>query len=401
MNVSYYIAKRYLRSKSSNNAINFITYIAIAGIILGAASLFIVLSGFAGLRAFTLEFTTLIDPDLKAETTIGKSFFLTPTIEEKLNKIKGVASYSKIIEERVMASFDGNNHPAYIKGVDQNYAKVNPVDSIIEYGSWLTKNTTQVVVGWGVSSSINIGVLDYGKRLTLYVPKAGKGQITSNTQAFKQISAINVGVFGVNEKFDDSYIFADISMAQQLLSYKNNQISSIEFRLTENANEATVRATLQTILGNKIKIRNKEELNESLHKMLNTENLAVYLIFTLILIVAFFNVVGSLIMMMLDKKKSLSTLFNIGATVKDIREIFFIQGTLMSIIGGLIGLATSIILVLLQQTFSIFMITPTLAYPLIAKPENFLIVFFTITVLGVIASKIASVRITKAMVKVK
>jgi len=134
--------------------------------------------------------------------------------------------------------------------------------------------------------------------------------------------------------------------------------------------------------------------------MLNTENLAVYLIFTLILIIAFFNVIGSLIMMMLDKKKSLSTLFNIGATVKDIRRIFFLQGTLMSIVGGIIGLITSFILVILQQTFSLFMITPSLAYPVVVKVENFFIVFLTITILGIIASKIASVRITKSLVKV-
>jgi len=246
LNFSYYIAKRYLRSKSSNNAINFITYIAIAGIILGAASLFIVLSGFAGLKDFTLEFTTIIDPDLKAETTIGKSFVLTPRVEEKLNTIEGVASYSKIIEERILVSFDGNKQACFIKGVDENFEKVNKVDSIIELGSWLTKNTTQVVVGWGVSNSLNIGVLDYGKRLSLYGPKGGKGQITSEKQAFRQLnSAINVGVFAVNEKIDDSYIFADINMAKDLLSFKDNQIPNIEFRLTENADEATVKQELR------------------------------------------------------------------------------------------------------------------------------------------------------------
>lgn len=403
MNVSYFIAKRYLRSKSSNNAINFITYIAIAGIILGAGSLFIVLSGFAGLRDFTLEFTTIIDPDLKAGATVGKSFILTPNVEEKLNAIEGIASYSKIIEERAIASFDGNKQACFIKGVDENYVKVNKVDSIIELGSWLTKNTTQVVVGWGVSNSLNIGVLDYGKRLSLYVPKAGKGQITSQQQAFKQINAINVGIFGINEKLDDSYIFADIGMAKELLGFKNHQITNIEFRLTENADETAVKQELQSILGDKIRIKNKEELNESLHKMLNTENLAVYLIFTLILIIAFFNVIGSLIMMMLDKKKSLSTLFNIGATVKDIRKIFFLQGTLMSVFGGLIGLFVSFLLALFQiygpNNLKV-MITQTLAYPIVIKAENFFIVFFTITILGIIASKIASVRISKAMVKV-
>ncbi|OIQ23446.1 FtsX-like permease family protein [Lacinutrix sp. MedPE-SW] len=402
MSFSYYIAKRYLRSKSSNNAINFITYIAIGGIILGAASLFIVLSGFSGLRDFTLEFTTIIDPDLKAETTIGKSFLLSASDEEKLKAIDGIASYSKIVEERVIGSFDGAKQAFYIKGVDEKYQIVNAVDSIIEYGSWLTKKTNQVVVGYGVSSNLNLGVLNYGKRLYLGVPKPGKGQINSINEAFNQVETVCVGIFAVNEKLDASHIFSSIELAQELLGYKPNQLSSLEFRLKDNADEKIISSQIQDILGNAITVKNKTQLNDSLNKMLNTENLAVYLIFTLILIIAFFNVVGSLIMMMLDKKKSLTTLFNIGATVKDIRKIFFLQGTLMSIVGGLIGLVVSIVLVMFQlygpENMKV-MITQSLAYPVAFRVENVFIVFVTITVLGIIASKIASVRITKAMVK--
>lgn len=401
MSFPYYIAKRYLRSKSSNNAINFITYIAVGGIILGAAALFIVLSGFAGLKDFTLEFTTIIDPDLKAEAAVGKSFTLTPAIEEKLNRVNGIASYSKIIEERVIASFDGNKQACYLKGVDEHYASVYKVDSIVELGSWLTKNTSQVVVGWGVSRSLNIGVLDYGKRLSLYVPKPGKGQITSVQQAFNQTDAINVGVFSVNEKFDDTYIFSSIGLAQDLLSYPTNQISSIEFRLAEHADEVLVKQELQMILGNQIVLKNKEELNASLHKMLNTENLFVYLLLTLVSVILIFNVIGSLIMMILDKKQTLSTLYNIGATLKDIRNIFFLQGTIMTTLGTLIGLFIGYVIVMMQQAFSLVMITPSLAYPVAVHAQNFVIVFLTITILGIMASKIASVRINKAMVKVK
>lgn len=402
MSFSLYIAKRYLRSKSTNNAINFITYIAIVGIILGSASLFIVLSGFAGLRDFTLAFTTVIDPDLKAETSIGKSFILEPNLVKQLNEINGIASYSKVIEERIIASFDGNKQALYIKGVDANYKFVNVVDSIIWRGSWLTDKTNQVVVGDGVSNSLNIGVLDYGKRVSLFVPKPGKGQITSIQQAFNQVEAINVGVFSVNENLNDSHIFSSLELAQELLNYKENQITNIEFRLTEGADENKVKSQIQAVLGNNITLKNTAQLNDALYKMLNTENLAVYLIFTLILIIAFFNVVGSLIMMMLDKKKSLNTLFNVGATVKDIRKIFFLQGTLMSVFGGLIGLVVSTLLVLFQlygpDNMKV-MITQTLAYPVAFHAKNLVIVFLTITVLGIVASKIASVRITKNMIK--
>jgi lipoprotein-releasing system permease protein len=186
---------------------------------------------------------------------------------------------------------------------------------------------------------------------------------------------------------------------QHRINYKPNQISSIEFKLKNGANENQVKTNIKAILGDKITLKNRAQLNDALYKMLNTENLAVYLIFTLVLIIAFFNVIGSLIMMILDKKQSLNTLFNIGATVKDIRKIFFFQGSLMSVVGGLLGLVLALIITLLQKAFSLVMITPTLPYPVTIKVENFFIVFITISVLGIVASKIASARITKTLVQ--
>lgn len=399
MSFPLYIAKRYLRSKSTNNAINFITYIAITGIILGAASLFIVLSGFAGLKDFTLKFSNVVDPDLKAESTFGKSFILTEEQLEKLNQIDDIVVYSKIIEERVILNFDDKNYLANIKGVDEHFQEVVAIDSVIDYGSWLDQKSNHIVVGWGVANSLSMGVLDYSKTVNIYVPKPGKGQITSTKNAFNSVRTLNVGIFDINEKINDSYVFTSLDLAQNLLSYQPNQTSAIEFKLKADADESIVKQKIQAVLGNNIVVKNKEQLNDALYKMLNTENLAVYLIFTLVLIIAFFNVIGSLIMMILDKKKSLNTLFNIGATVKDIRKIFFIQGSLMSVIGGIIGLAVAFLIAVLQKIFDLVMITPSLPYPITIKIENFFIAFFTISILGVIASKIASVRITKYLVQ--
>ncbi|TVZ48164.1 ABC transporter permease [Olleya sp. Hel_I_94] len=399
MNFSLYIAKRYIRSKSSNNAINFITIIAIVGIVLGAASLFIVLSGFAGLRDFTLEFSSIIDPDLKAETNIGKSFTLDESQNQQLLAIDGVANFSKIIEERIIASSDGNNHPAYIKGVDNNYNKITAIDSVIPYGNWLYQDTPQIVVGWAISNRLSVFVNDYSKTVTLSVPKPGKGQITSQNQALNQVNTINVGIYDINEELNNKYIFASIDTARQLLNYQPNQITSLEFKLTDNANQETVITNIKSILGKNIMIKNKDQLNDAIYKMLNTENLAVYLIFTLVLIIALFNVIGSIIMMILDKKKTLSTLYNIGATAKDIRNIFFYQGVLMTIIGGFLGLVIGYIVVQLQASFDLIMITPSLPYPVAIHLKNFVIVMLTISILGIIASKIAASRITRDLVK--
>ncbi|GAA4892141.1 ABC transporter permease [Flaviramulus aquimarinus] len=399
MSFQLYIAKRYLRSKSTNNAINFITYIAVIGIVLGAASLFIVLSGFAGLKDFTLQFSNEIDPDLKAEATIGKSFVLTKNDISKLNGLEDVAVYSKVIEERVFISSQDKNTLATIKGVDAHFQNVVNIDSVIDYGSWLDQKSNQIVAGWGISNNLSFGVLDYTKAIKIYVPKPGKGQITSTKNAFNTVNAVNVGVFYINESLNDTYIFAPIDLAKNLLNYSPNQVSSVEFKLKEGVDEDIAKLNIQAILGDKVVLKNREQLNDALYKMLNTENLAVYLIFTLVLIIAFFNVIGSLIMMILDKKQSLSTLFNIGATVKDIRKIFFYQGSLMSIIGGLIGLGVALIITGLQKAFHLVMITPSLAYPVTIKLENLFIVFLTISVLGIIASKIAAVRITKNLVQ--
>ncbi len=399
MNFPLYIAKRYLLTKSSNNAINFISIIAAIGVIIGSASLFIVLSGFAGLKDFSLQFTTMVDPDIKAIPTIGKSFFVSDEEFIKLKESSLVNNCSKVIEERIILSFDDKKRPATIKGVDENYQKVNAIDSVIYQGSWLTKGVKQIVVGWGISNDLSFGVLDYAKSVKIFVPKPGKGQVTSMKNAFNSVDVVNVGIFQINEDLDNKYVFTNIETAQELLNYKDNQLSAIEFKLHDDVEEDDALQEIKTILGDKVTLKNREQLNDALYKMLNTENLAVYLIFTLVLIIALFNVIGSIVMMILDKKKSITTLYNLGITIKSTRKIFFYQGGLMSVVGGIIGLALGFIVILMQKLFSLIMITPTLPYPVSIKPINFIVVFITIVVLGLIASNIASRRITKSLIE--
>src|SRR5690606_31449660 len=325
-------------SKSSTNAINFITYIALTGIVLGSASLFVVLSGFAGLKDFTLAFSSLVDPDLKVEPATGKSLVLTEAQEQALDSLPEVAVYSKIIEEQVIVTFDDKNYPAKIKAVDEAYGKIIAVDSIVTLGNWFQQGTKQIVTGWGISANLSFGVLDYGKRVTLAVPRPGKGQISSVKEAFVLVNVLNVGIFDINETLNDTYVYAPLFVGRQLLNYDENQYSALEIKLREGASETAVRQKLETLFGDSITVKNKAQLNDAIYKMLNTENLAVYLIFTLVLIVAMFNLIGSLIMMILDKRQTLQTLFNLGATTKSIRRIFFYQGVLMSVLGGLAGL---------------------------------------------------------------
>jgi len=404
LNFPLYIAKRYLLSKSSNNAINIMTNIAASGIVIASAALFIVLSGFAGLEDFSLEFSSYVDPDLKIVPAEGKSFLLSDEEDASLKNMVGVSSLSKIIEERVVLEFDGKKKLSTIKGVDDNYTDVTDIDSMIVQGNWLAKENglgegpSQVVSGGGIAYDLSFGVLDYAKSLTVYVPKPGKGQISSVKSIFNSVEAKNIGIFDINEELNNEYVYTNIETVRYLLNYNPKQITAVELKLKEGADESLVKDKILGVLGNRVEIKNRSQLNSALYKMLNTENIVVYLIFTLVIIIALFNVIGAIIMMILDKKESLHTLFNLGSTTDDIKRIFFLQGSLMTIVGGMIGLFIGFVVVVVQQQFDLVMITPSLPYPVTIKLINFIIVLLTIGTLGIVASKIASSRIKKTLV---
>lgn len=398
MNFPLYIAKRYLFSKSNNNAINIITGIASVGIIVGAMALFVVLSVFSGLRDFSLSFSNDFDPDLKINPISGKYFFITPAQENQIKNIDGVASYSKILEERVLFFFKGKELVTYLKGVDANFTKTNVLSKKNIYnGQWLKPNTYQVVVGYGIADKLSLGLFDFNNPFEVYVPRKGKGVIESEDEAFFKSNLIPVGIYAVSEDIDSKYVFCDLELAQELLELKPNQLSGIEIKLKTNVDEAVIISKLNTIFQNKTEVKNRAQLNATLYKMLNTENIAVYLIFTLVIIIALFNLIGALIMMVLDKKSNLKTLFNLGSEIKDLKRIFLLQGSLLSVLGGIIGLFLGIIIVVIQQQFKLVMITDSLAYPVVFSIQNVLIVFATIVSLGVISSWIASSRVSKKL----
>jgi lipoprotein-releasing system permease protein len=400
LNFPLYIAKRYLFSKSSNNTINIITIIATVGVIIGTMALFIVLSGFSGLKEFSLGFIQNSDPDFKITPVKGKSFLFTSKIEQSINETAGVDQFTKVIEERAFLEFKNKTHLAYIKGVEENFNQINNIDTAIVVGRWINfEYSNHAVVGNGISNALSMGINDYLEPLKIYVPKPGSGYVTSIKNDISITKVQPVGIFELTEELDRKFTFIVLDLAQQLLGYSENQISAIEVKVIDLDNRKAVIETLIKKLGSDFKFETREQLNALLYKMLNTENLASYLIFTLILIIALFNVIGALIMMIFDKKSNLKTLYNLGTDIRDIRKIFTFQGFLLSFFGLLIGLALAIILVLLQKEFGLFMITPHLAFPVAFKMSNVITVFFTILILGFIAAKIASSRITKEVVE--
>lgn len=397
MKFSFYIAKRYLFSKSKNNAINIITGIASIGIIVSTLSLFVVLSVFSGLRDFSLSFTNTIDPDIKIIPLKGKSFLITPKHEKGLANIREIASYSKVVEDRVLFFFDGKEQVTYLKGVDSKYSNINSISKNLFNGNWLHPKTAEVVVGYGISQKLSLGLFDFNNSLEVYVPRKGKAIIESEADAFNKSILIPVGIYAVNEDIDGKYVFSDINLAQELLEYKSNEVSGIEIKISPKGNESSIIKKLSAIFDNRVEIKNRAQLNATLYKMLNTENIAVYLIFTLVIIIALFNLIGALIMMILEKKSNLKTLYNLGAEISDLKKIFLLQGSLLTFFGGILGLVLGIIIVIIQQYFKLIMITDSLPYPTIFSFQNVFLVFGTIFSLGLMSSVIASSRISKKL----
>ena len=397
MKAILFIAWRYVRSKSSQNVINIINRMSIFVLIVGGASLMIVLAGFSGLRTFSMSFSNFFDPDLKIFPKTGKIFSLSPMQEAALKESGVVASYTKVLEERVFLNSRGKNYIAYIKGVDENYPKVNAVDSILVISpkEWVLSED-YVVVGNIIAETLNLGLFTSTTPLQIIVPKAGKGSITSSSTPYREETVLLSDYYQVTEDLDSKYVFATLSLAQRLTGVQANEVSAVEIKLSKGVSVAEGKKRLQKVLGDGFVIKDRMALNEDLYKMFQTENLATYLIFTLVLIVALFNLVGAIIMMILDKRKNLYTLFALGMTERQIRAIFFLQGVIVSLLGAIFGVGLGVGIAWLQKTYPMLYINPNaavpIAYPMDIRLLEIVVVFFTIFVLGIIASAIGASR---------
>lgn len=397
MKAIFFIAWRYVRSKSSQNVINIINRMSIFVLIVGGASLMIVLAGFSGLRTFSMSFSNFFDPDLKVFPKTGKTFSLSPMQETALKESGVVASYTKVLEERVFLNSRGKNYIAYIKGVDENYPKVNAVDSILVISpkEWLLSED-YVVVGNIIAETLNLGLFTSTTPLQIIVPKAGKGSITSSSTPYREETVLLSDYYQVTEDLDSKYVFATLSLAQRLTGVQANEVSAVEVKLSKGISATEGKKRLKKVLGDSFVIKDRMALNEDLYKMFQTENLATYLIFTLVLIVALFNLVGAIIMMILDKRKNLYTLFALGMTQRQIRAIFFLQGVIVSLLGAVFGVGLGIGIAWLQKTYPMLYINPNatvpIAYPMDIRLLEIVVVFFTIFVLGIIASAIGASR---------
>lgn len=375
-------------SKKSHNVINIISWISVLGIAIGTAALIIVLSAFNGLETLVEDLYASFDPDLKITVVEGKTFNEEEFPKAKILEIKAVKYYTSALEEVALIKYDDKQTVATIKGVESSFYLMSGIDSLLIDGTINhEKEHNSIVLGWGIADKLSLYATQNAAQLSIIIPKKGTNKGLTPDSEFNKKMANASGVFSVNPDFDTKYVLADLNFTQQLLSHKN-RISSVELGLTKDADWEKVKEEIQQIVGNKFKVQTRYEMNELIFKTNKTEKWITFLILSFILVIASFNIIGSLTMLIIDKKKDVWILKTLGASDKVIRQLFFIEGMLINIVGAVSGMLIGAFVCWLQLTFGLLKLDGGVVdfYPIELNALDFLNVSIIVIIIGLIAS---------------
>ena len=393
MNLSLYIARRYLVSKKSHNLINTISLISVIGQAVGTAALIIVLSVFNGFEDVIKSLYNTFNPDFEITAVKGKTIDFENFPQEAILSISDVKGIAGVVEEDALFKYRNKQFIARIKGVPQDYQDISPVDSMTREGDFILEEGTSnfAVVGAGVAWYLDINLNDYRNLLSIYLPKRGNASSFNFENAFNNEVIHPVGVFSVQQEFDEKYVFVPIRFARKLLDYKS-EVTAVEVFIHPNANENAIQSSLEKKLGSNYNVKNRFQQNEALYKILKSENLIIFLILLFILILASFNLVGSLSILIVEKLKDIAILKSMGADKSLIRKIFTAEGILISLVGSLSGLFIGFVILTLQQQLGLlslgggegdFIIN---SYPVNMLVTDFIYVFITVLIIGLLAT---------------
>ena len=391
MNFPLYIAKRYLFAKKSHNAINIISAISLAGVTIGTMALIIVLSVFNGFDHLIQTLFNSFDPDLKITIVAGKSFQTDDEKLSQLSKISGIVAWSKVVEENALLKYGEKQYIATIKGVDKNYPLINKLDSCITEGSFTLEDEKgrYAVIGQGIEYYLQVG-LKFITPLVIYVPRKSATLSMNPENAFNQKHIYPSGVFNILQDYDSKYVLVPLSFAQELLD-DSLSITSIEIRTTENKNIDQIQNDVQQLFGSKFSVKNRFQQKELFYRIMKYEKWAIFMILSFILAIASFNIVGSLSMLIIEKKKDISTLHSIGADGQFLRRVFLYEGIMISFFGAFLGLCLGLIICWLQITFG-FVKFPSSgsfiinSYPVDIKAVDVVFVLITVLLIGYLAA---------------
>ena len=382
----------YIFSNRKVTGVNIITSIAVFAITIATCALFIILSVFSGLEKMNIQFFSNVNPDLKVSPLKGKILEDIDQITAKLDQNEQILAYSKVIEEKVSVEFEDKQDIAYIKGIDSNYKNVVKIDTTIVHGSFLQfQNSREIITSDGVARRLQM-YIDHQRASLLRMPKPGTGLISSEDEAFNTAIANPVGIFIINDQYD-KFIFSSIGLTQSLLELPAKSAYSIEIRLKPGISENTAKAALQKELGSSVQVQTRQDLDSTFLKVMNVENLIIYLIFTLVIIIATFNLAGAIIIIILDKKIQIKTMWSFGMRLSQIKRIFFQTGLLITFFSILFGLILGSILGIMQNSFHLVMANAFVPFPFEFTALNYFVVILTVLGIGGFVSWLVSRRL--------
>ena len=394
MNVPFYIARRYLFSKKSHNAINIISMVCVCGVVIATIAVVCALSVFNGFNDLVAGMFSSFDPELKISPRTGKVFDPTTAEFQKVKQLPDIAYFGEVLQDNALVRYHDRQDIAIIKGVDDNFSHLTQIDSILIDGSFILKDEVADYATLGVGLSSKLGAKPgFASPLEIYVPKRDeKVNLSNPASSFNQEYAYIGGVFLINQQvYDEGYMILPLSLVRQLLKY-DKEVSSIELKLADGADISSVRKQIKAILGDQFTVQDRYEQQEASFKMMQVEKWMTFLILSFILAIALFNVVGSLSMLMIEKKDDVRTLRNMGASDSLIRRIFLFEGWMISGFGALIGIVIGLVLCLLQQTYGIIKLGQTAgafiidAYPVRVIFTDLLTAFITVAAIGFMAA---------------
>jgi lipoprotein-releasing system permease protein len=387
MNVPFFIAKRYLISKKSHNAINIISGISVGGICIGTMALIIVLSGFNGLSSLVQSLYNSFDPDIEITIKRGKTFEIDRPEIQKIKQIPGVIYFTEVMQGNALLKYNDKQSIAIIKGVSTDFKKMSGFDTLVRDGDFnISKNN--VVMGKGLSYVLDVSTNNFFTPLSIYAPKRGSNNSLNPEDGLNELKCYPAGLFSISDEFDNQYVIMDIDKARVLLDYKN-EVTSLELGIQRGSNLEQVQAEISKLIGDQYIVKNRQQQNELLYKTLKSEKLWVFIILVFILVIATFNVIGSLTMLIIEKKKDISILSSMGADMLLIRRIFLFEGLLITFIGAASGLLLGLLICWIQITFSIVKFSEGYvvdAYPMKIQSGDILIISAVVMLIGLFAA---------------
>lgn len=394
MNTAFYIAKRYLFSKKSTNAINIISGISMLGVFVGSAALIVILSAFNGLENLVISLSNTLNPDLRIEATVGKTFNPENTVLLNFKKENPQAIYTEVLQEKALLKYRNEQFIGQIKGVSPEFLKNDSLQSVLSQGEFVLQENgnSYAVIGSQVQYTLGININDPLSILEIYSPNKKTATGFNPAEEFVTRYLQPIGVFESNQE-SDQYVIIPLSVARDLLAEPKN-ISAAEIIFKNPAEAESVKKQLQKKLGKDFIVKDRIQQNALLYKILYSEKWAVYLILTFVLLIATFNIVGSLTMLVIDKQKDIAVLNSLGANKSLISQIFLFEGLMISFIGCMMGLIFGGIFSYLQYKYGFISMGQSnlvaSAYPMAIKISDFFLIFFTVFFISFAASFFSS-----------